>query len=123
MRALEEAGGGDRFVSVGSVFVNGHQEANMFQYRLTDKRLVWNSKANPEVAGFALGDVSVFGAWENDRGHTVVGVDVHGALWDLLLIPAAARVRGEAGDHQRQLIVRYFVHALRDAGARELTPS
>jgi hypothetical protein len=114
--ALDAATAGSRTVSVGTVYVNGFNKDDAFEYRLTGERLVWNRCADPEVAGFALGDVHAFGSWENDRCHVVIGVDVGDNLFDLLL-----RSADDPAAKQQHLIARFLIHALRSAGANELT--
>jgi hypothetical protein len=120
-KALDAASGGDNTVSVGRIYVNGHESANAFWYRLTEKRLVWNRAADPQVAGFALGDVTAFGSWEDHLGHLVVGIDVNGSLWDLLFFPTSDRTKAKPGRQPEHLTVRFLLHALRDATGQELT--
>lgn len=118
--ALESSPGGDKVVSAGTLYINGLEPADAYQYRLTDKRLTWNRGRDPGIAGFALRDVDAFGSWENHLGHLVVGVDVGGTLWDLVLIPITGH-KGEIAARQQHLVVRYLLHALRDAGAEQLS--
>jgi hypothetical protein len=118
-RLLDAAAEGNHVISVGTVYVNGHEPGDAFKYRLTEKRFVWNRAADPYICGFALGEVSAFGSWEDHRGHLIVGVDVDGTLWDLILLPETGH-KADVAARQQELIVRFLMHALRDAGGRQL---